>query len=47
MQAIQPGHGGGPAIQYGAAERERILAEARRQPDPEKDGTKTFGDFCV
>jgi transposase len=23
-------------------ERERVLAEARRQPDPEKDGTNTW-----
>jgi len=42
MQAIQPRHGGGPAIKYNAAERERVLAEARRQPDPEKDGTNTW-----
>jgi len=42
MQAIQPRHGGGPAVKYGAAERERVLAEARRQPDPEKDGTNTW-----
>ena len=42
MQAIHPRHGGGPAVKYGAAERERVLAEARRQPDPEKDGTNTW-----
>ena len=42
MQAIQPRHGGGPAIKYGSAEREHVLAEARRQPDPEKDGTNTW-----
>ncbi|MCJ7433650.1 MAG: helix-turn-helix domain-containing protein, partial [Anaerolineales bacterium] len=42
MQAIQPKHGGGPAVQYSAVERERVLVEARRQPDPEKDGTNTW-----
>ena len=42
LQALQPRHGGGPAVKYSAVERERVLAEARRQPDPEKDGTKTW-----
>lgn len=42
LNAIQPGHGGGPTPKYGTAERERILAEFRRQPDPELDGTKTW-----
>jgi transposase len=39
MNAIMPRHGGGPAIKYGLAERERILQEARRKPTPEADGT--------
>lgn len=42
LQAIQPRHGGGPAVKYSAVERERVLAEARRQPDLEKDGTNTW-----
>ena len=42
LNAIQPGHGGGSAAKYGVAERERILAEFRRQPDAELDGTKTW-----
>jgi transposase len=42
LQAIQPKHGGGPIVKYSAVERERVLAEARRQPDPEKDGTNTW-----
>jgi len=42
LPAIEPRHGGGPAVKYSAVERERVLAEARRQPDPEKDGTKTW-----
>jgi hypothetical protein len=39
VQAVAPWTGGGPKPVYGIAERERILAEARRVPDPEHDGT--------
>jgi transposase len=39
LAALEPGHGGGATVIYGAAERERILAEARRTPDREQDGT--------
>jgi len=42
LNAIQPQHGGGPTPKYNTAERERILAEFRRQPDAELDGTKTW-----
>jgi transposase len=42
LQAIQPRHGGGPEVKYSAVKRERVLAEARRPPDPEKDGTNTW-----
>lgn len=42
LQAIQPKHGGGAVIQYSAVERERVLREARRQPDAEQDGTNTW-----
>src|SRR5688572_23769432 len=42
MEAIYPRHGGGPQIQYGEAERERILREFRRQPEREQDGTATW-----
>lgn len=42
IAAIEPRHGGGYAPIYRASERERILAEARRSPDPEQDGTKTW-----
>jgi transposase len=42
LAAIQPKHGGGPVVKYSAVERERVLVEARRQPDPEKDGTNTW-----
>jgi transposase len=42
LAAIQLKHGGGPEVKYNAIERERVLREARRQPDPEKDGTKTW-----
>jgi hypothetical protein len=42
LAAVDPRHGGGPAIQYGAAERERILREFRRPPDRRQDGTATW-----
>ena len=42
MQAIQGHPGGKPTPKYQANERERVIAEARRQPDPEKDGTNTW-----
>jgi transposase len=42
LAALQPGHGGGPATAYGTREQERILAEARRTPDREMDGTATW-----
>ncbi len=42
LQAIQPKHGGGSAVKYSAAERERVLAEVRRKPDAEKDGTNSW-----
>ena len=48
MNAILPRHGGGPAIKYGVAERERILQEARRKPTPEADGTANWSlSSCV
>lgn len=42
LAAIEPRHGGGPETIYGVAECERILAEIRRPPDPERDGTATW-----
>jgi transposase len=39
LDALERGHGGGPAIEYGAQEEERILREFRRTPDREHDGT--------
>jgi len=42
LQAIEPQRGGGPKPKYGVRERERILAEIRRSPDPEQDGTATW-----
>ena len=40
--AVRPRHGGGCPPRYGAAERERILAEARRPPDREQDGAAVW-----
>ncbi|MDQ3663019.1 MAG: helix-turn-helix domain-containing protein [Actinomycetota bacterium] len=42
LDAIEPGHGGGPPTIYADAGRERILAEARREPERERDGTATW-----
>jgi len=42
LASLEPRHGGGPQPTYGPAERERILAEARRTPDRERDGTATW-----
>jgi len=42
LQAVEPQKGGGPKPKYGVRERERILAEVRRSPDPEQDGTATW-----
>jgi transposase len=42
IASIQPEHGGGPKVKYSAVERDRVLTEVRRTPDPEKDGTNTW-----
>ena len=42
VAALQPGHGGGPGIRYGAAEQARIVAEARRTPERAIDGTAVW-----
>jgi transposase len=34
--------GGGPRVRYADAQRRRILAEAKRSPDRERDGTATW-----
>jgi transposase len=42
LAAIRPRHGGGAVTKYGPAERERILTEARRKPEPAQDGTASW-----
>jgi transposase len=42
LAALEPRHGGGPQPVYGVTEQERILAEARRTPIREQDGTATW-----
>ena len=42
LAAIVPGHGGGMPPTYAVAQRNRILAEARRSPERERDGTATW-----
>ena len=42
LAALEPRHGGGPCVQYGLPEKQRILQEFRRAPDREGDGTATW-----
>lgn len=42
LAAVERQAGGRPPTQYGAQERDRILAEFRRPPDRERDGTATW-----
>jgi hypothetical protein len=42
LAALDARHGGGPPLQYGVAERDRILAEFHRAPDRQQDGTATW-----
>src|SRR3954462_15500700 len=42
LAAVQPGHGGGARIRYGADAQQRILAEWARTPQREPDGTATW-----
>jgi transposase len=42
LAAVMPRHGGGPRVRYAEEQRRRILAEATRVPDRERDGTATW-----
>jgi transposase len=42
LTAVVPAHGGGPPVRYAEPQRRRILAEAMRVPDRERDGTATW-----
>ena len=42
IAALEPRHGGGPPTIYAEAERERILAEVRREPHRDRDRTATW-----
>jgi transposase len=42
LAALTPRHGGGRRPTYGPEARARIVAEARRAPTPEGDGTATW-----
>jgi transposase len=42
LAALAPHHGGGQPKQYSQTEQERILHEARRPPDRDRDGTGTW-----
>src|SRR5204862_6003168 len=42
VRAVEPRGGSRAKATYGIAERERILCEARRAPDPGQDGTANW-----
>jgi transposase len=42
LQALVSRHGGGPAIVFEQAEKERILREFKRQPERRQDGTAAW-----
>jgi transposase len=42
LDALDRGHGGGPVIDYGPEQEQRILREFARTPDREQDGTATW-----
>lgn len=42
LAALQPGHGGGQPVRYGATEQARIVTEARRTPERDADGTAVW-----
>lgn len=42
LDALERGHGGGPAVEYGPEYEERILREFARTPDREREGTATW-----
>lgn len=42
VEAVVPGHGGGPQPRYTDPEKARILEEFNRQPDRERDQTATW-----
>ena len=42
LGALDARHGGGPPVQYGVPERDRILREFHRPPDRARDGTATW-----
>ncbi len=47
VPSIIPIHGGGPQPLYGPDQREFILAQARRSPDREQDGTAAWSLTCL
>jgi transposase len=46
LNALEPGHAGGKPASYRTAEAQRILAEARRMPERQSDGTATWS-LCL
>lgn len=42
LSALEIRHAGGPVLQYGPAEKERIIREFKRTPERAEDGTATW-----
>jgi transposase len=42
LEALHPRYGQHPRLKYGWGDRDRILKEARRKPDPTQDGTASW-----
>jgi len=42
LTALEPRYGHHPKLKYGVNERERILREVRRKPEPSQDGTANW-----
>lgn len=47
VASVIPVHAGGPSSLYGPKQREYIVAQARRPPDREQDGTATWSLKCL
>ena len=47
IPSVVPIHRGGPTPRSGPKQRESILAQARRAPDREQDGTATWSLKCL
>lgn len=42
LATLVPRYGGGPQPRYDASQRQRILSEVTRKPEPKRDGAATW-----